>query len=131
MIFVIRRRTDQRVSAIFRVEGKYVLRQVCENGLKALKAEGELYSFPGATRYVGESERGAAIRAAEKWGFSVKPAVIIRGNDKTYVVCEGAEQKGNPMEHERLLLQTYDELMQDSRVSSSVKEFLTKNLSAT
>ncbi|MBI4162721.1 MAG: hypothetical protein HY513_03485 [Candidatus Aenigmarchaeota archaeon] len=118
-------RTNERISAVMKIDDRYVLRQVCEHGLRQEGTVGELYSFPGVDKHSRESEGQAAVRAAHKWGFYVVPSIIIKTEDKTYVICEGTTQIGKPDNERKVLLSTYKELMQDPFVAASVKEFFT------
>ncbi len=117
--------SNQRVAAVFRANGKYVLRQICKEGLKKFGTEGEIYSFPGTNLAGSESIGDAAVRAARKWGFDVKPGMIVQQRDTIYVVCEDVMQVGPPEENDRKLrLATGDEIMHDPCVRQTVKDFL-------
>lgn len=83
---------SERVSAVFKVNGKYPLREICPRGMEIHGLEGIHYSFPGEDRFTEETMEETAVRAAKQWGFDVEPRQYLTSetdNQRTahFVLC--------------------------------------------
>ena len=72
------RTRSKRVSAVFKIDGKYPLRTICPTGREIYGFEGIRYSFLGEDSFTEETEEETAVRAAKQWGFDVEPRRRLR-----------------------------------------------------
>ena len=93
-----------RVSAVFKADGRYVLREICEEGMRLSGITGgeSVYGFPGEDLFTGDEnappQYAAAVRAANSYGFDVEPRMPLsttvgfdgKGNRRVaaYVLCD-------------------------------------------
>ncbi len=127
---------EQRLSLVFKVGGRYMLREICPTGRQMHGLQDTHYSFIGTDLYSQESVSEAAVNAGRVWGIIVDPQIILgrvqeTGRTRRYVWCtpmveisETERTYQAPEGPRKMKLMSPEEAINDPQVIEDVKRII-------